>query len=216
MKKALENSCLKGCVVYFVVLVLVLIFGAAGLGNIAARFGGGGQATKEAAPAQTAPNGNASNSSQAGETSVQIAVQEAPTPQSQQSTSLPPTPSPAPALPQAAAPNDSGQAQVQAQGGTISGQASVPFYIVQAGDTLWGIATTYGTKVEDLRSLNKLGEEYIKPGQLLYLPQANMQPAPAPGVVEGAPPPIPPAGPVPGATGTPVPLMPNTGINAEP
>ena len=114
----------------------------------------------------------------------------------------------------ATAPEGDSAPQVQAQGGVVTGQASVPFYIVQPGDTLWQIALTYGTKVDTLRAINKLGENVIKPGQLLYLPQAgeNTQ---APGPVPDAPPPVQ-APTDQGAENPPAPSMPGTGANAQP
>jgi LysM repeat protein len=105
---------------------------------------------------------------------------------------------------------------VQAQGGVVTGEASVPFYIVQPGDTLWQIAVTYGTKVDTLRAINKLGDDFIKPGQLLSLPQAgeNTQ---APGPVPDAPPPVKPSTSTDqGADNAPAPAMPSTGANARP
>lgn len=96
-------------------------------------------------------------------------------------------------------------APVESQGGTISGEASMPFYIVQSGDTLWGIGRQYSLDVSDLRNANKVADNTIYPGQLLYLPQGETQ-------QEGtAGDPTPGAGQEPG-----VPSMPHTGINKKP
>ena len=37
MKNAFENSCLKGCLVYVVALVIILVVGQAGLGSLGAQ-----------------------------------------------------------------------------------------------------------------------------------------------------------------------------------
>lgn len=43
-------------------------------------------------------------------------------------------------------------------------------HVVQPGDTLWDIASRYGTRVEDLMALNNLGHsEWIRPGQRLVI-----------------------------------------------
>jgi DNA-directed RNA polymerase specialized sigma24 family protein/LysM repeat protein len=55
------------------------------------------------------------------------------------------------------------------------------FYVVQEGDTLWGIAISLGTTVEALRSLNRLPEEAIlQPGQRLLKPGSLKLDTPAP------------------------------------
>jgi LysM repeat protein/DNA-directed RNA polymerase specialized sigma24 family protein/WD40 repeat protein len=55
------------------------------------------------------------------------------------------------------------------------------FYIVQEGDTLWGIAIKLGTSVEELTSLNRLPEEAIlQPGQALLKPGSIRLNTPAP------------------------------------
>ncbi|MDR7519668.1 MAG: LysM peptidoglycan-binding domain-containing protein [Armatimonadota bacterium] len=43
-------------------------------------------------------------------------------------------------------------------------------HVVQPGDTLWDIASRYGTRVEDLMAYNDLGDsEWIRPGQRLVI-----------------------------------------------
>jgi DNA-directed RNA polymerase specialized sigma24 family protein/LysM repeat protein len=55
------------------------------------------------------------------------------------------------------------------------------FYIVQDGDTLWGIAIKLGTSVEALTSLNRIPEEAILlPGQALLKPGSLQLETPAP------------------------------------
>jgi DNA-directed RNA polymerase specialized sigma24 family protein/LysM repeat protein len=55
------------------------------------------------------------------------------------------------------------------------------FYVVQEGDTLWGIAIGLGTTVEALRDLNRLPEEAVlQPGQRLLKPGSLRLDTPAP------------------------------------
>jgi LysM repeat protein len=54
----------------------------------------------------------------------------------------------------------------------ISGQNIVPLlYTVQPGDSLWLIAKTYDTTIEDLKTLNKLTSDVIYPRQQLLIPR---------------------------------------------
>ena len=247
MKKAFENSCLKGCMVYMVALVLLLVISTAGLGSLGAKFGVGAQGSKPGAaskntlpPAATAPQGGSTAGSSAAQPtdSQQAPAQaQAQTPAGGQqqpiiSVSIAPTvviniqtgSAPAPAAQQSAQqatssapPAQSGTValppiQVQADG--ISGEATTPFYIVQPGDTLWEIASRFGTTVDALQSANKLGEDFIQPRQLLYLPQPSQpQGQPTPGQQQSpgggvVPPPIDPNG-----SAQTVPSMPRTGIH---
>ncbi len=82
-----------------------------------------------------------------------------------------------------------GEAPVEAQGGqegaapTEQGTTS---YTIQAGDTLYSIATSYGTTVEQLRSMNALQTDSITVGQVLSVP--TQAAAETPGAVPGAEP----------------------------
>jgi LysM repeat protein len=54
-------------------------------------------------------------------------------------------------------------------------------YAVQAGDTLWGIASRHGTPVASLASMNALVEtNLLQIGQVLRLPPGSASPAPTP------------------------------------
>lgn len=223
MKKALENSCAKGCLVYVLALAIVLVIGAAGLGGLSDRLGAGARDENGTIGALTTSRERAGTASQAaadagaGSADGEVGAQPQPASQPQQQPVVQVTP---PTVnieivpqvqvevqPQAQA---QPQAQPQAQAGEITGQATTPFYIVQDGDTLWGIAGRFNVSVEALTDMNKLGEEFIQSGQLLYLPQPGQAPAPQP-----AQPAAPPASP-PGGTDNSMPTMPQTGINARP
>jgi LysM repeat protein len=62
-------------------------------------------------------------------------------------------------------------------------------HTVQSGDTLYGIATRYGTTVEQLRAVNGLTTNFLAVGQVLQIPtgQAEAAPAPAPEAPAAAP-----------------------------
>ena len=47
-------------------------------------------------------------------------------------------------------------------------------YIVKSGDTLYGIASRYGVKVDDLRRYNNLSGNTLSIGQQLYIPTGQM------------------------------------------
>ena len=213
IKNALQNSCAKGCMVYAVALVLLVVFTSMGLGGLSTRLGGSSQPQASALTDSRQPAGVAAPQS-APAASGEVA----------QPTAVPPTSGPAivlalptiqivtdisvsvPAPDSAPAP---AQPQAQPQGGEIVGDASPPFYIVQSGDTLWSIAVEYGVGADSLRGMNNLADDIIKPGQLLYLPQPGQPQQPAPTGVPAQPPPA-------QDQGNPAPQMPQTGINTRP
>lgn len=156
IKKALENTCLRGCLIYVVALGIIIAFSSANLGGLGARFGLG---TSSTTPVIQVDNNQ-------------------PTPVFVEDTPIPPEPTqtqppaPATAVPNETSVNTPVQPITPLEG--ISGQATAPFYIVQPGDTLWDLAKKFNTTVEALREINSIGpNEFIQPKQLLYLPQAG-------------------------------------------
>ncbi len=68
-------------------------------------------------------------------------------------------------------------------------------YIVRPGDTLFGIASRFGTTVDAIMRANRLQSPFIYVGQQLFIPTGQL-PGPGPGPGPG---PFPPPGPgVPG------------------
>lgn len=57
------------------------------------------------------------------------------------------------------------------------------YHKVQYGQTLWGIAIEYGTKIDQIRALNHLGGTTVYPNQLLLVMQGATQPASPPTVL---------------------------------
>lgn len=219
IKNALQNSCAKGCMVYVVALALLVAFTSMGLGGLSTRLGGSSQPQASAltdsrqpagaAAPQSAPAASGDQPAAPSPTSGPSIVLALPTIQIVTDISVSvPAPAPASAPTSASAPAPA-QPQAQPQGGEITGDASPPFYIVQAGDTLWSIAVEYGVGTDGLRGINNLADDIIKPGQLLYLPQPGQSQQPAP---TGAPAQPPPAQ----DQGNPAPQMPQTGINTRP
>lgn len=51
-------------------------------------------------------------------------------------------------------------------------------YVVKKGDSLYAIARTYNTTVDNLKSLNNLTTDSLSIGQILKLPQSNGTPFP--------------------------------------
>lgn len=213
MKNLLGNSCAKGCLIYFVALLAVVALTSLGLGNLGARFGASSQKPQVSAlnvpgaqqPAQPAQSGAAPSGPVAsGDVGSRITMN-TPAPAQPAPTTIPVAPAPPAA--------SGGAAQAPVQSGSISGEAVQPFYIVQPGDTLWGIATNYGVAVDALRSANGTSDDIIKPGDLVYLPQIGTSTAPPP--VQPAEPaqPAQPSNPQPGGV---IPSMPQTGVNKEP
>jgi LysM repeat protein len=180
MRSLFGNNCAKGCLVYLFALVLIVVVTSMGLSGLSARFGGatvqgnrpdlsalsvdqGGNGTQSAPAApNTIPDGRGGGLP--------------PTPVGQP----PPTIAPVVSTPQATV---APPPPAQGQGGTITGETSPPFYIVQSGDSLWLIAHRFGVDIDALRRINNIVDNLIYPGQILYLPTSG-QPAaqsPAPG-----------------------------------
>ncbi len=163
MKKALENTCLTGCLVYVVALVVIVALSTTGLGGLGARFGLG-----------THSNSSPTPGSQGGGNPAPIVETATPGSQNEKPTQPPSPPASTPTQGASQA-GKTALPTILVQGEGISGQATTPFYVVQPGDTLWGLANRFGTTVDTLRALNKLGDQFIRPGQLLYLPQTQPQ-----------------------------------------
>ena len=64
---------------------------------------------------------------------------------------------------------DAVQGQQPAEQGGVQQQAGQT-YTVQSGDTLYEIATKFGTTVSELKSTNNLTSDVIRVGQVLYIP----------------------------------------------
>jgi LysM repeat protein len=201
MKVVMGNSCAKGCFFYLIVLVAVVAVTALGVGSLKGRFGAKGVQNAPASVSSQVPHQSQAAQGNllklgggvpgGGEPSTPVVA--APTPQT---------------APQVFTP-------VPSQGGTIVGEASVPFYIVQPGDTLWDIAWRFGTNIETLKALNNLQTETIYPGQLIYLPDGTQSPDSQLVVPSGQVQQLPAAD----TTGVPtviIPEMPNTGIIKRP
>jgi LysM repeat protein len=154
------NSCAKGCVMYVVILLLIVAVSGSGLGSIVSRPAGGAGTQSDRpqaptpipAPTMTGTGTQANPSRVPGEPDLGTT----------------PTVTPANPPPQTV-PSTSTLRE------DISAQVSGPFYIVQPGDTLWGIALRFGTDVDALRATNNLEGNLIRPGQVLYLPQLAQQ-----------------------------------------
>jgi LysM repeat protein len=238
--------------VYLVALAGIVAITMFGLGGISARFGGNTQppasvqSTQDSQQPAVEPDSlSVAPQTNQGQLLPNITLPGnvldggiLPTPTPTPMPSLPPLPTlaPQPTLPVPSGnPPDTGQVTpqlftpIQAQGGTITGEASTPFYVVQPGDTLSEIAQRLGVDVDGLDSVNNLVDDTIYPGQVLYLPlgggglaqpPAEAQPPQQPsetqggqgggttGSVEAHPTPA-------GADLPQVPEMPNTGINKK-
>ncbi|MDE6700303.1 MAG: LysM peptidoglycan-binding domain-containing protein, partial [Acetatifactor sp.] len=53
-----------------------------------------------------------------------------------------------------------------------AGASSVPYfeYTIRSGDTLWQLASRYGTTVNAIKSLNGLSSDILNIGQVLRIP----------------------------------------------
>ena len=221
MRTLLGNNCAKGCFIYLFALVLLVSVTSMGLGGLSAKFGGAQvqgyrpapavpSSGQEAAPPQsgTAAGGGGEqipDGSGGGLPPTPVAAPPptiaAPAPQPQpqpQPTSAPPPPS-------------------QGQGGTITGETSPPFYIVQPGDSVWLIAHKFGVDMDALRALNNIVDNLIYPGQIIYLPGSGGSPAPpsAPGAPSTGADPGTGSQPEAGGSDPTLPTMPNTGITTR-
>jgi LysM repeat protein len=73
-----------------------------------------------------------------------------------------------------------------AQGALITPYVAPAFYIVQPGDTLDTVAAMYGLTRDDLRSYNRLSQDMLLVGQVIYLPPSSYTRAPSTGRNAGA------------------------------
>lgn len=53
-------------------------------------------------------------------------------------------------------------------------QPSITIYFAQPGDTLWKIAKRYYSTLDDIRKLNNLDDDTIKPGQQILIPRKSV------------------------------------------
>lgn len=175
MNKLLGNNCAKGCLIYFVALVALLMVAAMGLDGLRARFGGA-QVQGVKPPEYTIQStGNAPTDNTSQPTDNSTAGGGNPTPTL---VAVPPPPLTSPQPAATPAPS-------QAQGGTITGDAGKAFHIVESGDTLWAISNRFGVTIDDLRTLNNLTDDIIYPNQVIYLPAVSanqVAPTPEPSV----------------------------------
>ena len=196
MRTIFGNNCAKGCFIYVIAVVAVVIVASMGLSGLRAKFGG----------AQVEGNSPQYTIQSTGGTvpSVQQPQNTLPDPASGGGGGLLPTPTRVPVAPPPPAGNPT-PAPTKGQGGTITGDGGEAFYVVQPGDTLWGIARSFGVDLDALTSLNGLNDSIIYAGQVLLLPASAQQQAPQPTPAAN------------GNSGAPaVPSMPDTGINKKP
>jgi LysM repeat protein len=196
MRTIFGNNCAKGCFIYVIAVVAVVIVASMGLSGLRAKFGG----------AQVEGNSPQYTIQSTGGTvpSVQQPQNTLPDPASGGGGGLLPTPTRVPVAPTPPAGNPT-PAPTKGQGGTITGDGGEAFYVVQPGDTLWGIARSFGVDLDALTSLNGLNDSIIYAGQVLLLPASAQQQAPQPAPNAN------------GNNGAPaVPSMPDTGINKKP
>jgi len=196
MRTIFGNNCAKGCFIYVIAVVAVVIVASMGLSGLRAKFGG----------AQVEGNSPQYTIQSTGGTvpSVQQPQNTLPDPASGGGGGLLPTPTRVPVAPTPPAGNPT-PAPTKGQGGTITDDGGEAFYVVQPGDTLWGIARSFGVDLDALTSLNGLNDSIIYAGQVLLLPASAQQQAPQPAPTGN------------GNNGAPaVPSMPDTGINKKP
>jgi hypothetical protein len=219
MRFIFGNSCARSCLVYIVVLVGVLVVGSMGLDALRGRFGMTKPELSTMSAGATVPDvqitlsnpadvlgrggggGDGGLTSPTGDGSDGGTGIDFPTP-----TPIPlplPVPVPQP-VPQ----------PTPGQGGTITGEVTEPFYIVQPGDTLWSISQQLGVSVDALRAANGISGDLIYPGQVLVLPAPGTTPPgpPSTGGSDSLPAPAPLPGTGDQEPGPLVPNMPDTGI----
>jgi LysM repeat protein len=206
MRSVFGNNCAKGCFIYVIAVVAVVIVASMGLSGLRAKFGG---AQVEGNPPQYTIQ---ATGQMAGGTVASNAQQ----PQS----TLPdtaaggggvvvPTANPVPVAPAQPIANNT-PVPSKVQGGTLTGDGGDSFYVIQPGDTLWSIARNFGVDLDRLTSLNGLNDSIIYAGQALLLPTSTEHQAPQPTPVansgDGAG----------DSSGPTTPSMPDTGINKKP
>lgn len=196
MRAIFGNNCAKGCLIYVIAVVAVVIVASMGLSGLRAKFGGAQvegnqpqytiQSTGGTVPSVQQPQGTLPDTAAGGGGGI------LPTPTRVPVAPTQPTGNPTPA-------------PTKGQGGTITGDGGEAFYVVQPGDTLWGIARSFGVDLDALTSLNGLNDSIIYAGQVLLLPTSTQQQAPQPTPTGN------------GDSGAPaIPSMPDTGINKKP
>jgi LysM repeat protein len=196
MRALFGNNCAKGCLIYVIAVVAVVIVASMGLSGLRAKFGGA--QVEGISPQYTI------QSTGGTVPSVQQPQGTLPDPASGGGGGILPTPTRVPIAPTQPAGNPT-PAPTKGQGGTITGDGGEAFYVVQPGDTLWGIARSFGVDLDALTSLNGLNDSIIYAGQVLLLPSSTQQQAPQPTPAAN------------GNNGAPaVPSMPDTGINKKP
>jgi LysM repeat protein len=172
MRAFLGNGCAKGCLIYIIALILIIAVSTVGLGSLGARFSVAqvqgdvpGLQITSSGQALSVPQGsmasvNADGGSGEGGGGLPLPTSVPPPTIASPQIEPKPTIAPPSALPPPA----------QGQGGTITGEVSPPFYIVQSGDSLWSIAHKLGIDIDALRATNGITGDIIYPGQVLYLP----------------------------------------------
>ena len=58
------------------------------------------------------------------------------------------------------------------QGSYLNGYNQMKQYIVKSGDSLYSIAKTFNTTVDELKSINHLYSNTIYPNQILFIPNS--------------------------------------------
>jgi LysM repeat protein len=215
MRLIFGNSCARSCLVYIVVLVGVLVLGSMGLDGLRARFGATRPELSTMSAGSSVPGAQVtlSNPSDVLGRGGGGSGLNAPVGDGSDGGIGVPTPTPVPLPLPVPVPQPVPQ-PTPGQGGTITGEVSEPFYIVQPGDTLWSISQQLGVSVDALRAANSITGDLIYPGQVLALPAPGSTPPGPPSTGGSGSPPAP--APLPGTVeqepDPSVPNMPDTGI----